>query len=287
MISHIGKLFLRWVGNMRSIFWRHDKRIAQRLVSVFSRSSERGSDTRLSRCLHSVSSCLAMRRVHVGFVTATLVMALTSSLVAVLLSFGAVIFIARRFARQRELERWKKFDNDLPTLLMSVASSVRAGVDPLVALTAARQFFPKDSAMAVELIRCAQALEAGGDEYQAISAFARDAQASDVDLFRRCLALSRRHGSALAEPLHRITRVVRQRHSFRRKTRAALAMHRLSASGIAVCAGLIAALQIATNFDGVQRAAAHPVGQKLLLIGAGLIVMGVLWMSRMGKEERV
>jgi Flp pilus assembly protein TadB len=215
------------------------------------------------------------------------VVVITRSLLAALLAFMVALVAAQQAMRRRECARWSKFDSDLPTLLTSVASSVRAGIDPLVALSAARQFFSKDSVMSRELAACAQLLSAGGDEYEAIASFARGSKSADVDLFRRCVALSRRHGSGLADPLHRITKVVRQRHSFRRKTRAALAMHRLSAIGIAICAMFIAALQVATNFSGVQEAVLHPVGSRVLMAGGLLIVTGVVWMSRMGKEEQV
>lgn len=189
--------------------------------------------------------------------------------------------------RRRERARLAQLERDLPTLLTSVASSVRAGIDPLVAVAAAKDFFPVDSGMQRELAVFAQALSSGRDEYEVIDAFMREVSSPEADLFKRCLSMSRRHGASLADPLHRITKVIRQRHSFRRKTRAALAMHRLSAFGIALCAVVIALIQFITNASAVQLALRDSVGKVLLSIGAVLIATGVFWMTRMGREERL
>jgi Flp pilus assembly protein TadB len=198
---------------------------------------------------------------------------------------GGVVFALkeRRALRQRA----RSVDRDLPALLTSVASSVRAGIDPLVALSEAREFLPVDSVLTVELERFHRSLEAGGDEDEVIDRLFREITTPDIELFKGCLRLSRKHGSSLAEPLHRVTRVVRQRQSFRRKTRAALAMHRMSAVGISLCAALIAFMQVFTNPDGIQLVLQHSIGSKLLVSGGLLIVIGVGWMMSLGRETSV
>jgi tight adherence protein B len=204
------------------------------------------------------------------------------------LAAGVVLFVLMHSAaRRKERQRCSLLERDLPTLLTSVASSVRAGVDPLVAVAGAKDFFPVGSEMQRELVSFSQALSAGGDEYETIDAFMLGVPSPEADLFKRCLTMSRRHGASLAEPLHRITKVIRQRHSFRRKTGAALAMHRLSAFGIALCAATIALIQFITNASAVRGALADSVGRTLLSIGALLIALGVFWMTRMGREERL
>lgn len=219
---------------------------------------------------------------------------LFSSLMAAWLGIlkGALCFVGggvllalkeRRALRQRA----RSVDRDLPALLTSVASSVRAGMDPLVALSEAREFLPVDSALTVELERFHRSLAAGGDEDEVIDRLFCDITTPDIELFKGCLRLSRKHGSSLAEPLHRVTRVVRQRQSFRRKTRAALAMHRMSAVGISLCAALIAFMQFFTNPEGIQLVLEHSIGSKLLISGGVLIVIGVGWMMSLGRETSV
>lgn len=225
---------------------------------------------------------------------ALVVLVLLSSLAAALhgvlrgsLCFvGGVAVLALK--EQRTLrQRARSVDRDLPALLTSVASSVRAGIDPLVALSEARDFLPSDSALTVELERFHRNLTAGGDEEEVVGRLFREIITPEIELFKGCLRLSRKHGSSLAEPLHRVTRVVRQRQSFRRKTRAALAMHRMSAIGISLCAALIALMQVFTNPDGIELVLQHSVGSALLASGGALIVIGVVWMMSLGRETAV
>ncbi len=178
-------------------------------------------------------------------------------------------------------------ERDLPALLNWVASSVRAGIDPLRALHDAVAYLPSSSALTSELVRFERSLLIGTDEIEAIEGLFAQQYHPDLDLFKRCLSLSRRHGTSLSEPLHRITRVVRQRQSFRRKTRAALAMHRMSAFGIALCAILVAVMQLLVNSSGVRTAIEKPAGLALLCTGGALVVVGVVWMLQMGREERL
>jgi len=200
---------------------------------------------------------------------------------ALLLGALAVISCARRRARQRRAQ----LERDLPALLTSIASSVRAGIDPITALMNAHEFFPPDSLLAQEIREFRRGIRAGEDEERLIEGFMEGLSLADLELFKRCIILSRRHGASLAEPLHRVVRVVRQRQSFRRKTRGALAMHRLSAIGIAACAVFIGGLQVVMNLSGVALTWQHPVGSKFLMAGLGLIGIGIVWMMSLGREE--
>ena len=196
------------------------------------------------------------------------------------LGFGGTILRVWHRARANR----SAVDRDLPALLTSVASSVRAGVDPVSALLAARDYFQKESPLVREIEALQRGLVNGGDEEEVIEGFLDIYPSQEGELFKRCLILSRRHGSSLGEPLHRITRVIRQRQSFRRKVSAALAMHRMSAIGIALCAVAMGALQLGMNPQALDIAMNHPTGGILLLIGVSLILLGVVWMMLMGRE---
>lgn len=221
-----------------------------------------------------------------GCLVAVVVAITVNALVALAIPFATYGFAywcrARRASRERaHLER------DLPPLLTSIASSVRAGIDPLKALGDAATQFPEESPLRRELSDFRAGLMRGGDEVVLIDALCARYEHPDVELFKRCLVLSRAHGSSLAEPLHRVVKVVRQRQSFRRKTRAALAMHRMSAVGIAGCALLIGIMQMTVNRKGIEVALANPVGLMFLIGGAFLVAAGVAWMLSMGREEKL
>lgn len=198
---------------------------------------------------------------------------------------SALVLILR--VKKIEQRRRDAIERDFPALLTSVASSVRAGIDPLRALCDAEAYFAPGSPLVEELQVFRGRLAAGEDEVAAIELLMASEDNPDIELFKRCLVLSREHGSSLAEPIHRVTRVVRQRQSFRRKTRAALAMHRMSALGIAMCAILIGGMQFVMNLSGIRVALESTAGIALLSIGGLLIVAGVWWMLLMGREERL
>lgn len=199
--------------------------------------------------------------------------------VAVIVAIAGRRIIQIRFRERRR----DSLDRDLPALLTSVASSVKAGLDPLAALVEARDYFPKATPLSDELECLRRGLSSGDDEVAIINRFLSGYGNQDGELFKRCLLLSRRHGASLAEPLHRITKVVRARHSFRRKVRAALVMHRMSAIGIAVCALIVGAIQAAMNMSGVVMALHHATGRIFIIVGASLIISGVCWMLSMGR----
>lgn len=271
-----------------------DRLIVSQLLGSFERgATARGEDARLEPNPVEVwaerlwLSVPALRRT-VAIVAAAcgLVAAMVSLWAACLVCAASVAFVVIR-ARRKYRARRDALERDLPALLTSVASSVRAGVDPLRALCDAESYFPAGSPFVDELQIFRRRLAAGEDEIVAIEGLMSQYEHSDIELFKRCLVLSRTHGSSLAEPLHRVTRVVRQRQSFRRKTKAALAMHRMSALGIALCALVIGGMQFVMNIAGVRVALAHPMGLMLLSLGAVLIVSGVAWMLTMGREERL
>ena len=204
--------------------------------------------------------------------------------VAVLPSAGVALYL---YLRAKETRWQASIDRDIPILLTSVASSVRAGIDPIRAMCDAEEYFLAQSPLAAEIKRFKQSLAVGDDEFEALESFFVKEGNRDIELFKRCIILSRRHGSSLAEPIHRVMRVVRQRQSFKRKTKAALAMHRMSAIGIAMCAVVITAMQLVMNYAGVQIALTNPLGLVLLCSGISLIGIGVFWMLMMGKEEKL
>lgn len=231
--------------------------------------------------------------VRAGIVWVSLIAALAISLLvagnalAAASVLGGSALLGTAAVRRKARRRSEEMERDLPALLTTIASSVRAGIDPVFGMVQARKFFRPDSLVARELEEFDQRLKAGESEEAALRAFMAELESADLELFKRCMWLSRSHGASLAEPLHRVVKVVRQRQSFRRKTRGALAMHRMSAIGIALCAAVIGAIQFCMNEAGVRLAWEHPVGWKLLTAGGCLMGCGIVWMMSLGKEERL
>jgi tight adherence protein B len=187
----------------------------------------------------------------------------------------------KRAARQRS----SNFERDYPVLLVSLTTAVRTGIDPLVALLNAYELFEDKSELRREIEHLRRLSEQGVSEDALILEFAQSIDHPDIKLFRTAFSLARKQGSSLGECLQRLVRITRQRQSFRRKIKAALAMQRLSSVGIAVCAVLIGVMQFIANPAGVRSTMEHPFGSKALLLGGGLILFGLVWMTRIARSK--
>lgn len=201
-------------------------------------------------------------------------------LISTLIVSGMVIFVYRL-----KYQRAENFEKDYTALLLSLASSVRTGRDPLDALCECRHLFDSKSLVHTELTALYEKLEKGEREQTAVLQFAKDIDHPDINLFRTAFLLSRREGSSLAQCLARLAKVTRQRQSFRRKIRASVAMQRLSALGIAVCSVLIGAIQVLSNADALHKTLAHPLGSKCLTAGVSLLALGLVWMFLLARRK--
>lgn len=175
------------------------------------------------------------------------------------------------------------FEKDYTALLLALASSVRTGMDPMVALSRSAELFPEQSVIHLELKKFAAQINSGSSEQESILNFASSIKHPDLPLFRTALSLAREEGSSLGDCLQRLARVTRARQSFRRKIKSAIAMQKLSAIGIAGCTLVISAIQISTNPEAIKLALAHPVGSKMIFLGVSLVVAGLIWMLRMAR----
>lgn len=183
------------------------------------------------------------------------------------------MLISRRTSRRTEL-----FERDYPAFLVSLAASIRTGLDPLSAMASTADLFTPGTPLQFELCLFSEKLALGASEEEAIDSFASSIKHPDISLFRTAFILARREGSSIAGCLQRLAKVTRQRQSFRRKIRGAVAMQRLSAFGIAGCTVFIVTIQATTNPDGMREAWAHPMGSVLLVGGVLLVLLGLGWM---------
>lgn len=186
---------------------------------------------------------------------------------------------------RRAFKRAENFERDYPAFLLSLASSVRTGLDPLSAMIESEKLFEQESEIRKELYKFKLAIERGKPEQEAVREFGASIRHPDIQLFRTGYLLARKEGSSFAECLQRLAKVTRQRQSFRRKVRSAVAMQRVSAFGIGGCAILICIIQTCGNPKILTDALAHPLGQRLLVSGALLIISGLVWMIRMTKSN--
>jgi Flp pilus assembly protein TadB len=177
------------------------------------------------------------------------------------------------------------FERDYTAFLLALASSVRAGLDPLTAMIKSADLFPKASEVRRAILALKADIDAGCGEEAAFGRFAEDIRHPDIGLFSTAMVLARREGSSLGGCLERLAKVTRHRQSFRRKTRSAVAMQRLSAVGLAGIAVLIVGMQFIGNPESLSVALGTEFGRRALLMGGLAIAGGIIWMLRLARTR--
>lgn len=214
-----------------------------------------------------------------------LAIAVASSSIFPLLVLLIVPSVLRFILRSKLRLRSAAIERDLPAFLLSLASSLRTGLEPLEALQKTSALFSRSGPLGQSLQQVCSDLDQGIDETEVLKGLILRTGSRDITTFSETFLLARKEGSSLAECLKRLARVSRQRQSFRRKTRAALAMQKLSAIGIGICLFIIALIQLSTNPTSLQDAFAHPIGSKLLVLSFVLFGAGMVWLFRMTQVD--
>jgi Flp pilus assembly protein TadB len=283
---------LREIERARRVLGVAEKSSDKTLVSA-PRVSYEGTASRLGAAfekllLHASPSASELRGLQLIFVVLVGISFAALVLLRTPLGFVGIclgILVPFLWLKRRVFQRAEAFERDYPAMLLSLSSSIRTGLDPLVALQRTTELFPATSEVGKELRGLCQNIEKGLTEEQAVRSFGRSIQHPDIRLFQTAFLLARREGSSLSACLQRLVKVTRNRQSFRRKMRGAVAMQKLSAIGIAACAFAIVCIQAVTNFEAIRLSLQHPVGSKMLAGGGALMVLGLGWMLRMSKAR--
>lgn len=264
------------------------KRLLYGLVEANSLDSYKQENLAQNSCFHALQKYAGMAGISIAMLKTRI--CLISISIAAVIAFGIFfdlkafllipvpLLIAFLQLQRKKINRAEAFEIDYPPFLLALASAVRAGLDPIVALCKAEELFQGTSLIKQELIDCRQKLESGIPEEEALSSFASSIGHPDIELFRTGFILSRKQGSSLSQCLQRLVKVTRQRQSFRRKIASAVAMQKLSVFGIALCALAIGIIQFTTNPMAFRQTLSHPFGVKAICFGGSLMISGISWM---------
>ncbi len=179
--------------------------------------------------------------------------------------------------------RFKKFDADYPSFLMSVVGLLKTGMTVMGALEAASQGLEPGSLVREEVEMMIERLRFGVSEDKSIGAFGEDICHPEIELFVQALLLSRRVGGALSDTLERLSKQVRKRQYFRNSAISAVGMQRGS---IWVIIGLLVAIEVylaiaypVLVFDAIQ----SEIGWQVWQFGIVAILLGIFWVRQVTK----
>jgi tight adherence protein B len=179
--------------------------------------------------------------------------------------------------------RFKNFDNDYPSFLLSLVGLLKTGMNPVQALGAAAEALEPDALVRVEVELMLERLKLGVSEERSIGSFGEDIFHPEIELFVQALILSRRVGGNLSDTLDRLAKQVRKRQYFRSSANAAVGLQRGSIWFIlAVLMGLEAYLYFQWP-ECITLTWTHPLGRKAGQAGLIGIILGLWWVRQVTK----
>lgn len=182
--------------------------------------------------------------------------------------------IVSRLARKRI----GKLQEQLPDLLMVLASSLRAGHSFLQALDTATKEIGEPAAG--ELGRALAEIRLGRNVEDALNALAARIGSQDLEWAITAIEIQRKVGGNLAEVLETVSKTIRERETLRRQVKVLSAEGRLSVTILTVLPFLLALYLMAVNPDYLRTLTGTPIGILLIIGALTLMGVGYLWMRK-------
>lgn len=186
-----------------------------------------------------------------------------------------------RFILNTRIERrFKAFDQDYPSFLLSMVGLLKTGMNTMSALEAAAQGLEGGSLVRTEIELMVERLRFGVSEDRSIGSFGEDVFHPEIELFVQALLLSRRVGGNLSDTLDRLAKQVRKRQYFRSSANAAVGMQRGS---IWLIIGILVGMEVYLYFiypDAVVGAWADETGWQVWQFGIVVVMLGIFWVKQ-------
>jgi tight adherence protein B len=184
-------------------------------------------------------------------------------------------------ARRDRAKRLEAFENQLPDALDLMSRSLRAG-NPLMESFkfVADEMAPPISA---EFSRGWSNVNYGVSLKASLADMIERTPSVSLRSLATAILVQRETGGNLAEILDKITGVLRQRAKFQRRLRTLTAEGRMSAWVLAAVPFVMAGIQNLINPGFMDVMFEEPTGRKIMMGVLGLMVVGMIWISRIVK----
>lgn len=203
-------------------------------------------------------------------------------LLAVILgAFGALFIpalLSVRSSRRRRL-----FDDQLNDALPMLAGSLRAGYGIIQGIDNVARESP--SPIADEFSRVIVENRLGRDLSDSLSDVALRTKNRDFEWVAQAIEIHRQVGGDLAKILDTVAATIRARNRLRRQVRVLASEGKASALVLMALPFIVLAATLISSPGYVDELFDTTAGNVMLLIGAGLLVVGGLWLRRIVKPE--
>lgn len=180
-------------------------------------------------------------------------------------------------------KRFKAFDADYPSFLLSLVGLLKTGMNVMNALEAAARGLEDDSLVKLEVEMMIERLRFGVSEDKSIGSFGEDIYHPEIELFVQALLLSRRVGGTLSDTLERLAKQVRKRQFFRASANAAVSMQRGS---IWFIIGILTFIEMYLYWvypQAVVGAWQDEMGWQVWQTGILFVLFGLFWVRQVTK----
>ena len=217
-----------------------------------------------------------------GTVASLVLAVLLPPVLGVIVGVVLTPLLARALVSARIDDRRKKFVDQLPDLLQTLVSSLRAGYGLPQALdvAASQSIEPTKT----ELQRVLFEVRIGRDPGDALAAAAERMASSDFSWVVAAMQINREVGGELAVVLENVADTVRERQRLRRQIRVLTAEGRISAYVLTALPFLLAVALLMTNPDYFEPFGDSP-GPLLVVMAGLLLVIGWAWIRRLVKAQ--
>ena len=188
------------------------------------------------------------------------------------------------FVYQHLIGRFRtRFLQTFPDTIDLIVRAVRAGIPAVQAISVAGQ--DADEPVRSEFRLMGDRLRLGVDMKEVLDAAVERIQIADFSFFAVCLLLQRETGGALTETLETLATIIRGRRDIRLKVRALTGEGRIVSKIISVLPFFILGVMYLSNPEYVSVLFNSQAGRKLLMIAAGLLVMGTLLIRKIANLD--
>jgi tight adherence protein B len=230
-------------------------------------------------------SDLSLRPVELFYATLGGLVLLGLLLLAAGVSFGAFVLLAlvalaglRCYLALRVVRRRRAFEQQLPELLMSLASALRAGHG----FNQALQAVAGDAAEPArkELQRVLTEARLGRPFEDALTDLGTRVASKDFDFVLDAIVVQRQVGGSLAGILDIVGEAVRQRQQFTLRLRALTAMGRMSALVLLALPLVLAVVLTLMNHAYLAPLFNSGIGRLLVIVSTCMLGIGAAWLHQ-------
>ena len=173
------------------------------------------------------------------------------------------------------------FLNDYPSILLAIASYMKAGLSLYPAMEKAARLFSDDNLVAQEIKLLLEKVSSGVSKEQAILSFAEHIRLPELELFRRALLLAADNGGKFVPTLYRLAVISKDRANLIVSAKSGTAAMKLTANVLLVITPLLLLFMAARieNFWGII--VHNSVANAIASAGAVLILFNYVLLRRM------